>query len=251
MNPFDFQTIVLAWIVLALLLLPIQLKITAPYGRHTNRRWGPLMDNRLGWMIMEVVSPLTLLYFFLNGQGNKPMLVWILVGLWVAHYVHRSFIFPLRTRTAGKQIPVAVVLSAVFFNTINGWTNGYELGAQAGDSTLWMSSPHFIVGLVLFLAGAGLNIQADNQLLKLRKPGEAAYRIPRGGMFRYLSCPNHFGEIVEWGGFALMAWNLPALGFAIWTAANLIPRSLSHHRWYQAHFPDYPKERKAVIPFLL
>jgi hypothetical protein len=48
-----------------------------------------------------------------------------------------------------------------------------------------------------------------------------------------------------------MAWNLPAFSFALWTAVNLIPRALDHHRWYLKTFPDYPKERKAVIPFLV
>ena len=56
------------------------------------------------------------------------------------------------------------------------------------------------------------------------------------------------GEIIEWSGFALMCWNLPALSFAVWTAANLIPRALSHHAWYRRTFPDYPPGRKAVIP---
>jgi len=66
-----------------------------------------------------------------------------------------------------------------------------------------------------------------------------------------VSCPNLFGEIVEWSGFAMMCWNLPALSFAIWTAANLIPRAISHHRWYRQRFADYPAARKAVIPFIL
>jgi hypothetical protein len=35
------------------------------------------------------------------------------------------------------------------------------------------------------------------------------------------------------------------------TAANLVPRALSHHRWYQANFPDYPHERRALLPGLL
>ena len=43
--------------------------------------------------------------------------------------------------------------------------------------------------------------------------------------------PNHFGEIVEWIGFAILSWSLPAFAFAIWTMANLVPRSLNHHQW--------------------
>ena len=89
-------------------------------------------------------------------------------------------------------------------------------------------------------------------MIDLRANGTSTdYAIPRGGLFDTVSCPNHLGEIVQWFGFALMCWNLPALSFAIWTAANLIPRSLSHHAWYRQHFPDYPRDRSAVIPFLL
>jgi hypothetical protein len=44
---------------------------------------------------------------------------------------------------------------------------------------------------------------------------------------------------------------MPALSFAIWTIANLLPRALQHHRWYQQTFSEYPAERKAVIPFIL
>ncbi len=62
--------------------------------------------------------------------------------------------------------------------------------------------------------------------------------------------PNHFGEIVEWAGFAIIAWSLPALTFAIWTFSNLVPRALNHHDWYREHFQDYPKKRKAVLPWL-
>ena len=67
-----------------------------------------------------------------------------------------------------------------------------------------------------------------------------------------ISCPNHFGEIMEWLGFAIIVWNIGALSFALWTAFNLIPRSLNHHKWYNNYFGNYPKKkRKAVIPFIL
>jgi 3-oxo-5-alpha-steroid 4-dehydrogenase 1 len=41
------------------------------------------------------------------------------------------------------------------------------------------------------------------------------------------------------------------LSFAIWTAANLIPRGVSHHAWYRRTFADYPANRRAVIPRLI
>ena len=43
----------------------------------------------------------------------------------------------------------------------------------------------------------------------------------------------------------------PAMAFALWTTANLMPRARTHLAWYREEFPDYPPERKAVIPFVL
>ena len=94
-------------------------------------------------------------------------------------------------------------------------------------------------------------MQSDSILINLRKPGETGYKIPQGGMFSHVSCPNHMGEIIEWTGFGIMMWALPGVSFAIWTAANLIPRALEHHKWYYEKFKDYPKDRKAIIPRLL
>jgi 3-oxo-5-alpha-steroid 4-dehydrogenase 1 len=237
------------WIVIALVLFPVQLRITAPYGRHTTKKWGPVMDNKLGWLVMESVSIVLFGGLFLSGDNEKTWPMWLFFGLWVGHYIYRSFIYPFRTKTKGKVIPVSIVLMAIFFNLVNGFTNGYYLGSLAEPYPVsWFWDIRFVVGIMVFFSGVYINFSSDNILLSLRKPGEKGYKIPRGGMFKYISCPNLFGEIIEWFGFAIMCWNLPALAFAVWTAANLIPRALSHHRWYRANFEDYPAERKAVIP---
>jgi 3-oxo-5-alpha-steroid 4-dehydrogenase 1 len=103
----------------------------------------------------------------------------------------------------------------------------------------------------LFAGGLLLNATSDLVLRGLRRPGETGYRIPRGGAFDWVSCPNYLGEIVEWAGWALATWSLPGLAFAVYTTANLAPRAVSHHRWYQERFPDYPRQRSALVPFLL
>lgn len=43
----------------------------------------------------------------------------------------------------------------------------------------------------------------------------------QGGMFEYVSGANFFGEIVEWAGFAIAAWSLPAAAFALFTFFNI------------------------------
>ena len=93
-------------------------------------------------------------------------------------------------------------------------------------------------------------IKSDEILFNLRKENDG-YKIPQNFLYKYISCPNYFGEIIEWAGFAIMVWSLPALSFLLWTMFNLIPRAVAHHKWYHSKFSDYPKERKAVIPFIL
>ena len=85
---------------------------------------------------------------------------------------------------------------------------------------------------------------------RARSLGEG-YQIPRGWLYRYISCPNYFGEIVEWIGWAVATWSLAGASFAAFTIANLAPRAVANHRWYHDKFDDYPPERKALVPFVV
>ena len=49
----------------------------------------------------------------------------------------------------------------------------------------------------------------------------------------------------------VLFWTVPAAVFAWFMAMNLVPRAFSNHRWYHEHFSDYPKSRRAIIPFLI
>ena len=244
--------VAIVWTLLALALIPMQLRTTAPYGRHSRTDWGPSMSNQLGWFLMELVSLLIFAGLFLAGPNVKTTPMWVFVALWTLHYINRSLIFPWRTHTKGKTMPVAIVGSAVLFNIVNAGLNGLYLG-WFGDvyPQSWLGDPRFIVGLAVFVIGAGVNLWSDNRLIGLRAGGKQGYSIPRGGLFELVSSPNLMGEIIEWWGFAIMCWNLPALSFAVWTAANLIPRAISHHAWYRRTFADYPRDRRAVIPAVL
>jgi len=76
------------------------------------------------------------------------------------------------------------------------------------------------------------------------------YKIPYGGLFRYVSCANYTGELLEWFGFFVCCWNLASFAFFLYTFANLGPRARRHHHWYMETFgEEYGKlGRKAIIP---
>lgn len=251
MDRETFNTILWAWALLGLAVFVLLLFVKAPYGRHSRKDWGPSIPNRLAWFLMEFPSLLVFILFFLLGPDEIQQLTWIFFALYVFHYTNRSLIWPWRTRTSGKQMPLVVAIMAVCFNLINGFTNGYYFSAFASKYTFdWLTDVRFITGAILYGGGSFLNWWSDQILLRLRKGGNKGYYIPRGGLFRWVSCPNFLGEILQWFGFAVMTWSPAALVFALWTFFNLVPRAVAHHRWYRDTFEDYPAERKVIIPFL-
>ena len=222
-------------------------KIAAPYGRHQNNKWGWSIENNWGWFWMELPALLVMPILVIIGPAEIDGYILFILFLWCFHYFYRTVIFPFKLNTKGKKIPVAIVCSAFIFNLINGFFVGYELGFILENN--FSLSPNFIIGIIVFSVGIYINRTSDNKLISLRSESNE-YQIPKGGLFNYISCPNHFGEIIEWLGFAIILWNLSALSFVLWTAYNLIPRALNHHQWYKQHFSNYPTSRKAVFPFI-
>jgi hypothetical protein len=234
------------WILIALIIFPINLIFKAPYGKHSTKKWGKTIDNKTGWFLMELPALVTCpsIYFIVVEEISLSI---GFVFIWITHYFNRTIIYPLRIKTKGKKIPIAIVASAFFFNLINGFLNGYFISLINFGS---LSFTYIISGLLIFIIGFYVNVSSDNKLIKLRT-NQKDYVIPKGRLFNYVSCPNFLGEIIEWLGFAIMTLNLGSISFLIWTICNLIPRSKAHHKWYKENFEKYPTTRKAVIPYLL
>ncbi len=224
----------------------------APYGRHARSGWGPLVPDKLAWLIMEAPAPLLFLfYFFIADRAINITLVIFLI-IWQLHYVHRSFIFPFMLKS-NEKVALSIVLFSMIFNAVNTYIQGrwlFSISPEPNYAASWLMDPRFIGGAFIFCIGFFINKQSDAITRKLWDAKNPGYKIPYGGMFRYLSCPNYFGEILTWIGWAILTWSLAGLVFAIWTAANLVPRAMTHHKWYLKEFPDYPAERKAIVPFL-
>ena len=246
------NTLVWAVFALAVLTFASLLRFRAPYGRHYDGKgWGPAVPNKLGWILMEFPAPVLFACIYAAGQTAGKTIPLILLGIWQCHYLNRTFVYPLRTRTSGKRMPVVVVLSGFVFNVLNAYINARFISHLGEYGAGWLTDPRFIAGIAIFFGGFVLNLHSDHILLKLRKDSDGGYSIPKGGAFRYVSCPNYLGEILEWGGWALATWSTAGLAFFVYAVANLGPRALSNHRWYRDRFDDYPADRKALIPGVL
>ena len=258
----DLDTFNLILVIWGLIAIPsafsiLWAKAMPMSSRVENRTMNVLgtIDKRLGWIIMEipVIATVLLCYWAgLTASGASVNVSAVFIGVFVVHYFNRGFIFPFRIKVKGKRMPVMSMLSSMIFYIINSYLIGYYFGALKAYPLEWLWDPRFIIGMLVFVVGFVINIQSDNILMRLRGPGETGYKIPRGGMFRYVSCPNYLGEILEWVGFAIMSWSLMGVVYAFWVALPLIPQAILAHRWYREKFgSEYPGERKALFPGLL
>jgi len=242
-----FDLLLPGWFALALAAFIYLTIKRAPYGRHGEPGWGPLLPARLAWVVMELPAVVTPLVCALAGSGDAAS--WALLGMWELHYLQRAFVFPMLMRPGSRPMPAVVALTGALTNIGIGWLVWrwlFSFGPRLG--TEWLGDPRFVVGALVFGLGMALNLHSDALLRGLRGPGETGYKIPRGGAFRWVTCPNYSGEIIEWVGFALASWCLPAFAFVVWTLSNLVPRARLHHAWYREKFADYPAERRALVP---
>lgn len=244
------RLVVVVYLGLAALVFVVLLRLPAGYGRHGSRKWGPALPPRPAWVLMESPAIVATILFFLVGRPFEHVTAWVFLGLWLLHYGYRTLVYPFLIRS-GHPVPIVVVTMGFLFNIGNAFLNAGGLFlVDPPRPEAWLADPRFLLGLALFLGGLATHVHSDHLLRNLRAPGETGYRIPQGGLFRWVTSPNYLGEWVQWTGWAILTWSIGGLVFSLWTAANLFPRAVAHHSWYRDRFPDYPTERKAILPFL-
>ncbi|MBE6338748.1 MAG: DUF1295 domain-containing protein [Lentimicrobiaceae bacterium] len=228
--------------------------VTAGYGVFYNKKWGPSIPNKIGWVLMEspVFIAMILLCVFSERSTNVVCLIFLI--LFEIHYFQRSFIFPFLIR--GKSVmPLSVILMGVVFNTLNALMQGGWIFYVAPENMYeisWLTTPQFIIGTLFFFVGMIINIHSDYIIRHLRKPGDTKHYLPKKGMFKYVTSANYFGEFVEWCGFAILTWSLAGAVFALWTFANLAPRAAKIYDNYKKEFGNEldTKKVKRILPFI-
>ena len=249
MNTFYiFLTI---WVFIAVCTFIYLFYESAPYGRHIKNGWGIEIPARLGWIVMESPCVILMIAYALIVRDQLNIIHQIFLLLWLAHYVHRTFIYPFAVEMTNPKMPISIALSAFFFNIVNVSIQAFGIFYFTEYSSDWISSPIFISGLTLFLIGMFINMKSDYYIASMKKIKGPGYHIPDGFLYKYISAPNYFGEIIEWIGWAILTWSISGVVFLIWVIANLFPRAISHHKWYKNKFDNYPKNRKAIIPGII
>jgi 3-oxo-5-alpha-steroid 4-dehydrogenase 1 len=233
--------------------------VRTPYGRFADESYGASLDPRLGWFLMELPAVLSFVYFYVGGANAREPFALFVLFVWGVHYGNRGFLMPALMRVPRGQkssFGLMVVVMGWGVTSLHGYLNGRwasSLSPHVGWE--WFSDPRFAIGILLYYVGLGINIHSDHVVRNLRtkdevKRGIKEYRIPRGGLFEYVSNPSYFSELLFWVGFSIFTWSLAGVYILAISMANLIPRAVATHAWYREKFPEYPSSRRILIPLV-
>ena len=223
---------------------------------------------QLGWstvFLCEYAGPLVvyLLFYlfpfaFYDSIPAKPILpvVNIAAICWSFHYLKRIYETIFVHRFSHSTMPIRNLFkncsyywgAAAF---VSYFTN-HPLYTPPCYGNLQIYS-----GLFLFLLCEVGNYSSHAALRDLRPPGSKERRIPYPTsdpftfLFKFVSCPNYTYETGAWLGFAIMTQSLPALLFMVAGFYQMAVWGIGKHRRYLKEFKDYPRSRKAIVPFLI
>lgn len=254
MSPRTFNICLAVMTLIAVIVFFCLFRIDAGYGKFYNKKWGPSVNNRLGWVLMESPVFIAMIVLWALSDRRQDIVRLVFLLIFELHYFQRSFIFPLLIR-GNSRMPLSIILMGITFNTLNALMQGgwiFFISEPQRYTTSWLLSPQFICGVLIFFFGMFVNMQSDSIIRHLRAPGDTSHHLPKGGMFKYVSSANYFGELLEWVGFAVLTWSAAGAVFAIWTFANLGPRAVRIHKRYAEEFGDEfdAAHIKSIIPFI-
>ena len=254
MSEHSFNLYLIVMSAIAVVVFVTLYFVDAGYGKFYNKKWGPAVNNKLGWVLMEspVFVAMLLLWLFSDRRGDLVRIAFLF--LFELHYIQRSFVFPFRMR-GNSVMPLSIVVMGVVFNVLNALMQGgwiFYISPDGYYGRDWLTDPRFIAGFLVFIIGMYINIQSDDIIRNLRKDGDTRHYLPKQGMFRYVTSANYFGEFVAWVGFAILTWSWAGAVFALWTFANLGPRADHIYKMYQSEFGKAldTKKVKRIIPFI-
>ncbi len=239
-------------LLIAILNFLVQHHTPLAYGKHTPLKVTCPLNSRFSTLLTHFFPGLVLftVMYFLSGSNLLGVTNMVLYSLFSVHYLFRGLIAPMLFRYSHAKMSILIPLSTLLANSIYHFTIADFIGS-AFYCKNYLFDPRFLIGIFLFITGLVINWSADIQLMLLRSSRhDKDYVLPQGVLFSLISCPNYFGECLEWLGWAIASWSLSGLVWWLYTVSCLVTRAKHNHNWYKDQFTNYPYRRTAIIPFL-
>ena len=211
--------------------------------RYSKFSTGKGVPSRLGMFVLYFLPVITATVFALPYLASASLPQWLVFAAVFIHFAKRTYEVLFVHKYSGSMQPFTFVIIVVTYALIAGLISALNVQAIATLDAL------AIIGVVFFIIGQIGNFYHHKLLADLRKDGDG-YHIPRGGWFERATCPHYFFELLAWLGILLLSRHLFTLLAFVAMFGYLTARSIKTRHWYQKRFPNYPKERKNMIPFV-
>lgn len=213
--------------------------------------------------VLEYFGPLLiapLLFFFpkvfygeerVAASGGHSLTQVIAFGLMILHFVKRELESLFVHRFSNATMPlIRLPVNCTHYWILCGLFINYFVLHPAFEGPY--VDPIVIYALaILMVICEVLNFRCHLVLRDLRPTGTRSRGIPKGVGFDTVSCANYLWETAAWVLFSLLTRCFTSWLFTVVAFVQMTDWALKKHRNYRNEFPDYPRSRKAIIPFLL
>ncbi|RKP13174.1 kinesin motor domain-containing protein [Piptocephalis cylindrospora] len=122
---------------------------------------------------------------------------------------------------------------------------------------------HHVLGVLLFLWAYHHQAKQHRILGNLRAPSSTSnpsnptaygqypstYKIPHGSWFHLVASPHYLSECLIYAGYCVAGGaNLASTFLCIWSLTNRAYGARGAHEWYCRIFPNFPRDRRILIP---
>lgn len=212
--------------------------------RYSKFRAESGIPSRAGMFLLYFVPLLAALGFSLPYLTHPSLVQTILLASLLLHYTKRCLEVLFLHKYSGPMEILTTLAITGFYTLV-------AAGASALNATpLARPDAWFWLGLLLFATGEALNFWHHKILANLRQ-NAAGYLIPHAGLFKLVACPHYLFELLAWLGLALISRHLFLFIAFVGMFGYLLARSIKTLAWYRAQLADFPKDRKALIPWLI
>ncbi|PIA50773.1 hypothetical protein AQUCO_01200192v1 [Aquilegia coerulea] len=197
----------------------------------------------LTFYIPAFLAAVLSLGFFPNNELRFKLIV---VALTI-HFSKRIFeVLFVHKYSGGMSLDTAILISfSLCFSSVTMIYNQH-LTQNIPEPSLDLK----YVGVVLHLLGIIGNFYHHNILANLREKDDKGYKIPKGCLFNLVVCPHYLFEVLDFLGVSFISQTVYPFCFTVGSTLYLMGRSYATRKWYLSKFPNFPKEVKAMIPYV-
>ncbi|CAL1684254.1 unnamed protein product [Lasius platythorax] len=150
---------------------------------------------------------------------------------------------------------IGLIHYAGIFLCIVGESKGFIRDSHTSLFLYKLTTTELICALIC-LCSSYMQLKSNFILAGLRKNQHGdivtkEHKIPFGGLFKYISNPLQFTEIIIYIMLSVILWEASTFHYiTIWVILNQLECTIISHEWYHKTFKNYPKERKILIPYI-